>query len=123
MGQLLLIYWNTRNIEHVIEHDIDSAIKWSLYTFDIHEIYSRFDEYLAIYKQMKNLTVLVCNIRPFFVSFLWGGKFLTSLDDSRILGNIALEQSEALALNGMAIMQTPLLGFGNDLWYLPVTLP
>ena len=86
-----------------------------MYTFDIHEIYSRFDEYLAIYKQMMNFTVLVCNMRSFFVSFFWGGKFLTSLDDSRILGNIALEQSEALALNGMAIMQTPLLGFGNDL--------
>ena len=70
---------------------------------------------IAIYKQMMNLTVLVCNIRSFFVSFLWGGKFLTSLGDSRILGNIALEQSEALTLNGMAIMQTPLLGFGNDL--------
>ena len=86
-----------------------------MYTFDIHEIYSTFDEYLAIYKQMMNLTVLVCNIRSFFVSFLWGGKFLTSVNDSRILGNIALEQSEALALNRMAIMQTSLLGFGNDL--------
>ena len=70
---------------------------------------------IAIYKQMMNLTVLVCNIRSFFVSFLWGGKFLRSLDDSRILANIALEQSETLALNGMAIMQTPLLGFESDL--------
>ena len=71
---------------------------------------------------MMNLTVLVCNIRFFFVSFSWGGNFLTSLDDSRILGSIALEQSEALALNGMAFIKTPLLGLGNDFWYLPVTL-
>ena len=34
-----------KNSEQEIEHDIDSAIKWSLYTFDIHEIYSTFDEY------------------------------------------------------------------------------
>ena len=27
----------------------------------------------------------------------------------------ALEESEALALNGMAIVKTPLLGLGNDL--------
>ena len=63
---------------------------------------------------MMNLTVLVCNIRFLFVSFSWGGNFLTSLDDSRILGSIALEQSEALALNGMAFIKTPLLGLGND---------
>ena len=35
----------------------------------------------------------------------------------------ALEQSEALASNGMAILKTLLLGLGNEMWYLPVTLP
>ena len=35
----------------------------------------------------------------------------------------ALKQSEELALNGTAVVKTPLLGLGNDLRYFPVSLP
>ena len=34
-------------VEHVIEHDLDSAL-WSLHTLDIPEPYSRFEKYLVI---------------------------------------------------------------------------
>ena len=34
----------------------------------------------------------------------------------------ALKQSEALALNGTVIVKTPLLGLGNDQWYLDSVL-
>ena len=52
-------------------------------TLDIPEIYSRFDEYLAIEADDELDSVLVCNIR--FCMICCGGKFLTSLDESRIL--------------------------------------
>ena len=52
-------------------------------TLDIPEIYSRFDEYLAIEADDELDSVLVCNIR--FCMICCEGKFLTSLDDFRIL--------------------------------------
>ena len=35
-----------KNVEHEIEHDVDSA--WSLHTLDVPEFYNSFKEYLAI---------------------------------------------------------------------------
>ena len=70
---------------------------------------------------MMNVTILVCNIR-FFLSVFMGewGRFLQGLMTPEYWK--ALKKNEALALNGMAIVKPTLLGLGNDLWYLPVTL-
>ena len=48
------------------------------------------------------------------------GKFLQGLMTPEYWK--ALKKNEALALNGTAIVKPTLLGLGNDLWYLPVTL-
>ena len=63
-----------------------------------------------------NLTVLVCNIRFYFVCFLscYGeASFLLALMAPEYWE--AFKQSEALALNETAVVKTPLLGLGNDL--------
>ena len=63
---------------------------WSFHTLNIPELYSRFDEYLAIWADDKFNTLLVCNIIRFSLSCLWGSKFLTNL--------VAPECWEVLAL-------------------------
>ena len=48
------------------------------------------ETFLAIYTDDEFDSLLFCNIVRFFVICLCGGKFLTSLDGSRILGSIGI---------------------------------
>ena len=41
-------YFITKNVEHGIEHDIDSAYRWNLHSLDIPKLYIRFEKHLAI---------------------------------------------------------------------------
>ena len=76
-GQLLLIYWKMLNME------LNMTLIVFMGALDISEIYSRFDEYLAIYAEDEFDSLLICNIR-FCVIYLFRSKFLTSHDCSRI---------------------------------------
>ena len=58
---------------------------------DIRELYSRFDEYFAIEADDEFDSLLVCNIIRFFFICLWGGRFLTSLDGSKLVGSIGIK--------------------------------
>ena len=66
--QLFLIYQKVLNMEL-----LNMILMVFMETLDIREIYSRFDEYRAIYRQMMNFTfyLLVCNIRFFVIRLLW----------------------------------------------------
>ena len=52
-------------IEHDIEHDVDSAYGVCIYIIDIPELFSSFNEDLAIYVGHEFESLLVCNIISF----------------------------------------------------------